>query len=100
MSDKKLSREEITHLAKLANLPLTEDEIEKYQEQLSSIVEYISKLDQVDTKNVESVSQVTGLVNVTVENKVDNVRTLSQEDALRNVPSKKDGFVKVKAIFG
>lgn len=100
MSDKKLSREEIIHLAKLANLPLTEEETEKYEEQLSSIVEYISKLDQVDTKKVEPVSQVTGLVNITAENKVDDIRTLSQEDALKNAPSKKDGFVKVKAIFG
>lgn len=87
-------------MSKLANLPLTEEEIEKYQEQLSAIVEYIGKLDQVDTKDVDPVSQVTGLANVTAENKVDDARTLSQDDALRNAPSKKDGFVKVKAIFG
>jgi len=99
MVKQKLSREEILHLAKLAKLQLTDKEIEKFQKQLSEVLDYISKLKEVDTKNVEPVSQVTGLVDVTREDEVDNTRQLSQLEATANAKDKKNGFIKVKAIF-
>ena len=52
------------HVAKLAKLTLTPNEITKFQEQLSKIVDYISQLSEVDTSNLEPTSQTTGLENV------------------------------------
>jgi len=60
----KLTTDDVKHVAKLANLPLTDEEIKKFQEQLSSVVSYIDELQEVDTKDVEPTSQTTGLENV------------------------------------
>ncbi len=87
----------ITHIAKLANLQIEEKEKEKFQKQLSSVLEYISKLKEVDSKDIEPTSQVTGLENVTREDIA--TPSLSQEDALSNTKSKYNGFFKVKAIL-
>lgn len=88
----------VPHVAKLASLPLKKEEIEKFQKQLSAILDYIKKLDEVDTKNIKPSSQVTGLENVTRDDKPSP--SLSQEEVLKNVKSKHNGFFKVKAVFG
>lgn len=88
---------DVSHVAKLANLPLTENEKEKFEKQLNDILSYIEKLNEVDTKNVEPTSQVTGLENVTREDKP--APSLSQEEVLKNTKSQHNGMFKVKAIF-
>ncbi len=88
---------DVLHIAKLANLPLGNEEIQKYEEQLSSILEYIEKLKQVKTDGIKETSQVTELENVVRDDST--VASLSQEEALANTKSKQNGFVKVKAIF-
>ena len=88
---------DVLHIAKLANLNLKKEEILKYEKQLSSILEYIEKLQKVNTGNVKETSQVTNLENVTR----DDITTpsLSQEETLANTKSKQNGLFKVKAIF-
>jgi aspartyl-tRNA(Asn)/glutamyl-tRNA(Gln) amidotransferase subunit C len=54
----KISREEVLRVAELAHLELSETEVAKYQGQLDSILEYIAKLNAVDTANVEPMTQV------------------------------------------
>lgn len=88
----------IDHIAKLASLPLTDEEKEKFGKQLSSILDYFEKLNQVDTSKVEPTSQVTNLENVFKDD--ETKPSLSQEDALKNTNSKHNGFFKVKAILG
>lgn len=66
----KLIRDQVKHVAKLANLPLTEDEEEKYSEQLSKILDYIEQLNQVDTDSVEPTFNVSGQTNVMAEDKI------------------------------
>lgn len=88
---------DVTHVAKLANLPLSDEEKKKFEKQLSSILEYVEQLDKVDTKNVEPTSQVTGLENVTREDIVKP--SLSQEEALANTKQKHNGLFKVPAIL-
>ena len=88
---------DVAHIAKLANLPLNPEEKEKFEKQLSEILTYVEKLNEVDTTNVEPTSQVTGLENVTRE---DETRpSLSQEESLSNTKSKKNGLFKVPAIL-
>jgi len=54
----KISREEVLRVAELAHLELSEAEVVKYQHQLDSILDYIAKLNVVDTSNVEPMAQV------------------------------------------
>jgi aspartyl-tRNA(Asn)/glutamyl-tRNA(Gln) amidotransferase subunit C len=54
----RITREEVLRVAQLANLELSETEVSKYQQQLDSILDYIAKLNSVDTSNVEPMAQV------------------------------------------
>jgi aspartyl-tRNA(Asn)/glutamyl-tRNA(Gln) amidotransferase subunit C len=88
---------DISHVALLANLTLSDEEKTKLEKQLEETVEYVKRLEEVDTANVEPTSQVTGLENVTRE---DEVRaSLSQAEALQNAKSTHKGFFKVKGIL-
>ena len=88
---------DVSHVAKLANLPLKPDEEKRFEKQLSEILSYVEKLKEVDTKNVEITSQVTGLENVTRQD--ETKPSLSQEEVLSNAKSTHNDLFKVKAIF-
>ncbi len=75
-------------MAKLANLPLTNEEERKYGQQLDQVLDYVKQLQQVDTSGVSETNQVTGTKNIIREDKI-----------LPCIPLVK-GYVKVKAIFG
>jgi len=98
-TSRSLSKEDIIHLAHLAHLTLSDEEIEMYGPQLSSIIEYISKLEELDTKNIEPANQVTGLDNVLREDFILSDRTFSQTDATSNKKGIKKGMFEVDAIF-
>ncbi len=83
-----LTKKDILHIAKLANLTLTDEEVEKYLGQLSAILSYIKKLNELDTEKIPETSQVTGLANVTREDVIMNNQTI-----------KKGDFYSVKAVF-
>ena len=88
---------DVPHVAKLANLPLKPEEKDKFEKQLSEILSYVEKLKEVNTKNVEMTSQVTGLENVTRED--NTIPSLTQEEALSVTKSQHNGSFKVKAIL-
>ncbi len=67
----KLTVDQVRHIAKLARLNISDDEVEKFATELTSILQYIDMLQEVDTKNVEASTQVTGLTN---GNRVDEIR--------------------------
>ena len=90
---------DVKKVAKLANLPIIPEEEEKLGEQLNQTLDYVNKLEEIDTKGVEPTSQVTGLENVFRQDEVDNC-TLTQDEALKNAPSTQNGFIKVKAVLG
>ena len=88
---------DVRHVAKLANLPLNPEEKEKFEKQLSEVLSYVEKLEEVDTKNVEITSQVTGLENVAREDETS--LSLTHEEALSNSKSTHNGFFKVRAVL-
>jgi aspartyl-tRNA(Asn)/glutamyl-tRNA(Gln) amidotransferase subunit C len=94
----KLSRDDVLKLARLSRLKLSDEEIERFRGELSSILEYVEKLDEVDTSGLEPTSQVTGLVNVM---RKDEVRDYGYktEDLLKNAPATKDNQFKVKRVL-
>ena len=77
-----LTKNQVKHVAKLANLTLSEEEISKLGQQLSETLKFIEQLEKVDTS------------------KDDTMPSLTQDQALQNAHSQKDGFFKVKAVFG
>ena len=65
-----LSHDDVRHIAKLARLNLSDEEVEKFAKELTSILKYVDKLQEVDTKDVEPTAQVTGLTNAFREDAV------------------------------
>ncbi len=93
----KLTYDQVKHVAKLANLPLREEEIEKYSKQLSEILDYIEKLSSVDTKDIEPTFNVTPEKNILREDEVS--KSLSQDEALANASKKNKGYFVTKGVF-
>lgn len=74
-----LSQEQVRHIAKLARLGLTDEEVKKFSTQLTNILQYVEVLSEVDTENVEATNQVTGLKNVMRDDAVDGNWTRREE---------------------
>lgn len=92
-----LTKEEVIKIADLARIELTEAEIERLQKDLSSILDYVSDLQKVNTEGLEIVSSVTGLENVV--RKDEPVTPTNRDDIKANAPEIKDGYYKVKSIL-
>ena len=87
----------IDHIAMLARLKLTNDEKEVFSGQLDSIIEYINKLNELDTKNIEPTAHVLDLKNVFRD---DELRpSLPVDNALRNAPERTENFYQVPKII-
>ena len=93
----KLTSDQVKKVAKLASLPLSSEEEEKYANQLSNILDYIEQLNEVDTTDVEPTFNVTGQNNVFREDTT--AGCLSQEEALLNAPKEKDDMFETKGVF-
>ncbi len=92
-----LTKEEVIKVAGLARIELSEAEVEKFQKDLSSVLDYVDELKAVDTEGLEIVASVTGLENVQREDKA--VLVDYQEEILANAPESKEGYYKVKSIL-
>jgi aspartyl-tRNA(Asn)/glutamyl-tRNA(Gln) amidotransferase subunit C len=91
-----ISREEVLHVAKLARLALTEEEVERFREQLSAILEAVGKVSELDLEGVPPTSHPLDLVNVFAE---DEPRpSLSRDEALANAPDAEGGFFGVPPV--
>ena len=88
---------DITHIALLARLKLSEQEKELFSRQVGGIIEYINKLNELDTANIEPTAHVLPLKNVFREDAV--TASLLKDDALQNAPDKNDDFFRVPKII-
>lgn len=92
-----LTIKDVEHVAHLARLRLSAEELEKLQTDLTNILGYIDMLKEVDVSDVPPTAQATDLANVMRE---DEVRpSLTREDVLANAPDQRDGMFRVKEIF-
>ena len=87
----------IEHLARLARLSVSEDEKILFANQIDSILNYMDKLNELDTSDVEPTSHVIQLSNVVREDLPK--ASLDREDALMNAPDKTDKFYRVPKII-
>lgn len=103
-----ISKKETKKVAELSRIDLSKAEIDKFSNQLSSVLDDFAKLQKLDTKNIKPTSQVTGLTNIARKDrkddkwKVDKDPKKNREKLLENAPpkAKLDGFIKVPAVFG
>ena len=88
-----ITREQVLHVAKLARLALTEDELERLEGQLGAILEAVGKVSELDLEDVPPTSHPLDLVNVFAD---DVPRpSLDRDVALANAPEAEDGAFKV-----
>lgn len=97
MNMAKISKDEVERLGRLARIKLSDSEIEKFQLELGAILEYVEKLQSVDTEGVEPTSQVTGLEDVWRED-LEKPQP-GRKELLKNSPDQQEGYVKVKRIL-
>lgn len=90
----KLTRDDVFKLGQLACIHLSEDEIEHYAEEISSILEYVEQLASVDIDDLKPTNQVTGLSNVWREDEVIDYGYKPQ-DLLKNVPKTDGNYIHV-----
>ncbi|MHA1193998.1 MAG: Asp-tRNA(Asn)/Glu-tRNA(Gln) amidotransferase subunit GatC [Promethearchaeota archaeon] len=92
------SKEILEHVSKLALLDLTEEEKDRFSEQLSDLLNYFKKLNDLDTSDVEPMTHpIEGLKNVFREDVPRE--SLSNEEALKNAKHTKDGYFKAPRIL-
>lgn len=92
----KISRKEVEHVAMLARLELSEEEVATYTEQLNSILDYAAMLDQLNTDEIRPTAYAVPVYNVVREDQVEP--SLEREKVLANAPIAEDGFFKVPRI--
>jgi aspartyl-tRNA(Asn)/glutamyl-tRNA(Gln) amidotransferase subunit C len=94
-----LTKEEVKKIAHLARIALTDTEVEKFQKDLSTVLDYVEELKKLDVSGVDEVFEVTGLVNVQREDMAVEISDEEREAIFQNAPEMKDGYYKVKAIL-
>ena len=93
-----IARTDVLKLAKLSNIKLRDDEIDKFVVELDAIVQYVEQIDLVEIDGLKPTDQVTGLQNVTRPDEVIKYDS-TQEDLLKNLPKKDGKYIKVKRVL-
>jgi aspartyl-tRNA(Asn)/glutamyl-tRNA(Gln) amidotransferase subunit C len=93
----KLSRETVEHIADLAKLDLSDEEVARYQAQLSAILEHFEQLQALETEEIPPTATVLPLRSVTRADEVEE--PLAREVTLKNAPEAEDGCFRVPAVL-
>ena len=94
----KLTRETVAHVARLARLDLTDEEIELFTEQLGAVLEHAADVESLDTAGVPPTAHPLQLSNVLRED--EPTRSLDREEVLRSAPRAEAGRFRVPPIVG
>ena len=93
-----VSKEDVEKIAKLAKLKFSDEELENFTPQMNEILNFMDKLNELDTENVEPLSHPVEQINVFREDKLK--QSISTKDALKNAPSKDEQFFRVPKVIG
>lgn len=94
-----LKKEEIVHLGKLASMTLSNEEIKRFQNQLTETLNYVKNLQELDTNHVAVTDHTVEAKNVFFEDGEENARGFAPEEALLNAKNKKNNYFIVKRIL-
>jgi aspartyl-tRNA(Asn)/glutamyl-tRNA(Gln) amidotransferase subunit C len=92
-----ITRKDVEHIAELARLTFNEDELENFTHQLNQILDYMEKLNELDTENVEPLSHPVEGSNVFREDELKP--SILTYEALKNAPNKDEQFFKVPKVI-
>lgn len=92
-----LTIKEVEHIALLARIEISEDEKKAFAEQLSAILQYADKLNELDTTDTVPLDHILPIHNVFREDEV--ITSPSREDIFANAPESQDGYFKVPRIL-
>ncbi len=95
-----LSSQDIKHIATLSRIELSPEEEEIYREEMSAILDYVQKLDELDTDGVEPIGHITGMINSYREDVSRDDSVQEKEALMDNVPELKNKWVRVKKVLG
>ena len=93
----RISKDEVKHVAHLARLEFSEQDVEKFANQLDAIIGFAEQLNELDTSNVKPTTHVLDMKNILREDK--SVKGLPREEVLKNAPDHQDGQVRVPTIL-
>ncbi|OIJ14149.1 asparaginyl/glutamyl-tRNA amidotransferase subunit C [Anaerobacillus arseniciselenatis] len=93
----RITKDQVKHVAHLARLSVSEEEVEQFTEQLDAIIGFAEQLNELDTEGIEPTTHVLDVKNVLRDDVVK--QSLKREDALKNAPEEQDGQVKVPSIL-
>ena len=94
--DRRITKEQVEHVAWLARVELSEEEKELFVRQLNEILEHFQKIDRIDTEGVPPTYHVLDLMNVVRRDEV--TPSIGEESALNNAPKRKEGYFKAPRI--
>ena len=97
MSDKKITIDEVKHIAKLSKLKISDDELEYYAEEMDKMINHFNILSKVDTSKVEPMTHVSDIKNIKRADKEE--KSLKSSDALKNAPETFGRFIKIPKIL-
>ncbi len=92
-----VTKEQVKHISKLARLKLSDEELGNYSKELSSILSYIEKLNELDTSQVEPLTHP--VENNNVFRKDEQGESVKTDEALKNAPQKDDKYFKVPKVI-
>lgn len=97
-----LTGKEVEHIAQLARIKLTEKEKDNFRKELSSILDYVNKLKELNTEKVEPLYQTTGIVNALRTDKHRKDFEMSEDlnaKLISQAPQKENRFIKVRSVL-
>ncbi|OIP60036.1 MAG: Asp-tRNA(Asn)/Glu-tRNA(Gln) amidotransferase GatCAB subunit C [Candidatus Moranbacteria bacterium CG_4_10_14_3_um_filter_45_9] len=94
-----LTGDEVKHIALLSRIGLKEEEIPRYQKDLSAVFDFFRELEVLPTDDVVPIGHITGRTDVMRSDEREDFDHRGREQMMKNVPETKDGFVKVKSVF-
>lgn len=94
-----ISKDEVKHIAQLARIEISENQIEKYQKELSAILDFVSELNKLDTTGVEPIRQITGLESVFRKDEDRKLINQAGQELVQQAPEHKNGLVAVPEVL-
>jgi aspartyl-tRNA(Asn)/glutamyl-tRNA(Gln) amidotransferase subunit C len=94
----KITREEVAHVARLARLELSDDEVETFTDQLAKVLDHAADVEALDVGDVPPTAHPYPLVNVLRAD--EPTPTLAREDVLAGAPAPEDGQFRVPPVLG
>lgn len=92
-----ITKDEVKHIAALARVGVDDKDVEKFAIDLSSILDWVKQLEEVDVSGILPTAHITGLENVDREDKISDFE--NKEEIIKLFPEEKDGYDKVKSVL-